>query len=349
MTTKIPKLKIAVVNNWVPFLRGGAELLAEKLCRELQENGHQVELVRVPFRWDTPHRVIDSVLAARMMDFGFYDRVLPIKFPAYCIKHPKKTVWLLHQFRQMYDLWDEGNVGTAWDEARAIIKNVDHRSMTEALKIYCNYYVTADRLERFNQLKAEVLLQPPLETPRPMGQPEFSDFILCLGRINAGKRQHLMVDALAETKSKLNLVIVGPVETDADRELIENKIRAHGLQDRVDFRAGFIPEEEKADLLRRARAVAYLPLDEDCYGYVTLEGFLAGKPLITGTDCGGVTHFVGECGNLVAENTSATALARCIDQLDDLEIARTLGARGYAHTIATVPTWSHVIGKLLHE
>ena len=33
------------------------------------------------------------------------DRLIGLKFPAYLIPHPRKVIWLLHQHRQAYDLW----------------------------------------------------------------------------------------------------------------------------------------------------------------------------------------------------------------------------------------------------
>ena len=42
-------MKVAVVNNQAPFIRGGAELLADWLVAALKERGHQAELIRIPF------------------------------------------------------------------------------------------------------------------------------------------------------------------------------------------------------------------------------------------------------------------------------------------------------------
>ena len=44
-------MKIAVVNNTVPFLRGGAEILADALTDRLNRAGHVAQLVRLPFAW----------------------------------------------------------------------------------------------------------------------------------------------------------------------------------------------------------------------------------------------------------------------------------------------------------
>ncbi len=98
-------MKVAVVNNWVPFLSGGAEHLAEALTRKLAEYGHQSMLVRLPFAWHPPGKILEHMLACRCVRLAGVDRVIGLKFPAYYVPHPNKVVWLLHQFRQAYDLW----------------------------------------------------------------------------------------------------------------------------------------------------------------------------------------------------------------------------------------------------
>ena len=55
--------------------------------------------------------------------------------------------------------------------------------------------------------------------------------------------------------------------------------------------AGFVDDATLVDLLADAVAVVYSPLDED-YGYVTLQAFLAGVPVITAADSGGVLEWV---------------------------------------------------------
>ena len=97
-------MRIAVINNWVPYIVGGAEHLAEALTSKLNEFGHQALLVRVPFQWNPPEKIVDSILACKLMHLDGIDRVIPLKFPVYCIPHEEKVLWLVHQFRQAYDL-----------------------------------------------------------------------------------------------------------------------------------------------------------------------------------------------------------------------------------------------------
>ena len=42
-------MRIAVCAPQVPFVRGGAELMAEDLVAALRDRGHETELVTLPF------------------------------------------------------------------------------------------------------------------------------------------------------------------------------------------------------------------------------------------------------------------------------------------------------------
>ena len=64
VVARLLRMKVAVVNTSAPFVRGGAEHLAESLVHELASRGHEVELVKVPLRWATPDEVAESMFAA---------------------------------------------------------------------------------------------------------------------------------------------------------------------------------------------------------------------------------------------------------------------------------------------
>ena len=52
-------MRIAVCAPQVPFIRGGAEILADTLVDGLRGRGHEAELVTVPFKWYPGTRVLD--------------------------------------------------------------------------------------------------------------------------------------------------------------------------------------------------------------------------------------------------------------------------------------------------
>ncbi len=54
-------MKILVLNNAAPFVRGGAEALADELVRRLNAvEGVESELIRIPFQWIPSERLIED-------------------------------------------------------------------------------------------------------------------------------------------------------------------------------------------------------------------------------------------------------------------------------------------------
>jgi hypothetical protein len=104
-------VRILIATVQVPFVRGGAEVVAEGLRQAFIAEGHDAEIAAIPFKWHPPERIPEHMLACRLLDLSEtsgsrIDRVIGLKFPAYLVNHPNKTFWLLHQHRPAYDLWD---------------------------------------------------------------------------------------------------------------------------------------------------------------------------------------------------------------------------------------------------
>lgn len=344
-------MKVLVLNNGVPFLKGGAEHLADSLAHELVVRGHEAQVVRLPLRWHSPEAVADSMAAAAAIRIPEADRVIALKFPAYLVPHDDKVVWLLHQFRQVYDMWDTPHQGLPNTpetlELRQAIMASDARALGSVRGLYCNSSVTADRLQRFNGLTAQVLL-PPHGDAASFRDDGLGDYVLAIGRITASKRQHLLVEAMAHAGANVRLVVAGQPETPQDGELLQRLVEEHGLQDRVELILRFISDEEKVDLLAKARAVAYLPLDEDSYGYVTVEGMLSRKPMIATHDSGGVLQLVrDEATGLVAE-ADPQSLAEAMTRLcSDARLAAGMGSAGHSMVEELDLSWDSVLETLL--
>ena len=105
--------------------------------------------------------------------------------------------------------------------------------------------------------------------------------MLSVGRLEANKRVDLIVRALAHADRRVRLIVVGEGPL---REPLERAAAEAGVADRVTW-AGAIDERALVDLYAGALGVVFPPFDED-YGYVTLEAFLARKPVVTTTDAG---------------------------------------------------------------
>ena len=228
-------MRIAVCRPQVPFVYGGAEVVADQLVDELRVRGHEVELVAVPYAWDGAH-VLDQAFIWRLLDLNRtpgkpIDLVIATKFPSYGIRHPNKVVWLVHQFRQAYD-FDRTEFGqfseSPLDRAtRLAVERFDRVALGEAKRIFTISGNVADRLKRYTGLDATVLPPPPQKLDyRTDG---YDGFVLSVNRLDRYKRIDLLIEA-AKAEPGLRIVIVGD---GPDRGRLEKL--ASGLNGRVEF------------------------------------------------------------------------------------------------------------------
>src|SRR5947208_16990993 len=127
-------MRLAVCMPQVPFERGGTEIFADGLVRALREHGHETELVTVPYKWYPAERVLTQAFLWRLLDLDEadgrpIDLVVATKFPSYCVRHQNKVAWVLHQFRQAYELdrTDLGQFGESAEEraTRRAVQRLD--------------------------------------------------------------------------------------------------------------------------------------------------------------------------------------------------------------------------------
>ena len=340
-------MRIVVAHAQVPFAHGGAEVLAERLTEELNARDHQAALVTVPFKWYPRERVLEHAFVWRMLDLEEVegrkvDLLIATKFPSYVVRHPNKRVWLVHQFRQAYDL-DRTELAefgeSALDRAtRRKIHDLDRRTLGEARKRFAISQNVADRLRDSLGLDAEVVRPPPQELDYRFE--EYGDFVLSVGRLDRAKRVDLLLEAVAADPS-LRAVIAG---AGPDRERLEQVARSHELNGRVEFR-GRVDQDELAALYARCGAVYYAPVDED-FGMVPYEAFLSGKPVVTTTDAGGPLDVVADRRTGLVTEPRAPALAAALRYLrDNPAEAQEWGRSGKA--VAERVTWDAAIDRLL--
>ena len=340
-------MRIAVCRPQVPFARGGAEIFTDRLVDELRARGHDADLVSVPFKWYPGTRVLTQAFLWRMLDLEEadgqrIDLVVATKFPSYVVRHPEKRVWLVHQFRQAYELdgTELGQFGDSLDD-RAIRRKVqalDRVALGEASRLFAISQNVANRVETSTGLAAEVLPHPPQALEYRCEN--YGDFVLSVNRLDRAKRIDLLIEAAASDGS-LEIVIAGD---GPDRERLERLARERGLNGRARF-TGRIGESELADLYARCLAVYYAPVDED-YGMVPLEAFLSEKPVLTTTDAGGPLEVVSDGSTGLVVTPDVAEIARALAWLrEHRDEAATYGRAGKA--IATEVTWDRAIGRLL--
>jgi hypothetical protein len=126
-------MRIIVCSPQVPFARGGAEILAERLTQELAARGHEADLVTMPFKWYPGENVLTHALLWRLADLTEVDGqpvdLVTGRSSRRTSKHPNKVVWLVHQFRQAYepDRTDLGQFSESAEDARAASRRAPAR------------------------------------------------------------------------------------------------------------------------------------------------------------------------------------------------------------------------------
>jgi glycosyltransferase involved in cell wall biosynthesis len=252
------------------------------------------------------------------------------------------VVWLVHQFRQAYELdhtelgqFDDGPIDRA---TRRAVQRLDRQMLGEARGLFAISENVADRARRSTGLDVEVLSPPPQKLDYRCES--YDDFFLSVGRLDRAKRTELLVEAAAQ-EPRLKVVIVGE---GPDRERLEELARQRDLDGRVTF-AGRLGEAALSDLYARCLAVFYAPVDEDL-GLVPREAFLFEKPVVTTTDAGGPLEVVVDRQTGLVCDPSAVAVARACSWLaEHPEDAREWGRAG--KEVAARDTWDHVIERLL--
>lgn len=339
---------ICVCAVQAPFIVGGAEILVGELAQALKARGFLVDVVNIPFKWYPVREIVKQALIWRFAEVTEsngvpIDLVIPTKFPSYLVRHPMKVTWLFHQHREVYDLYGTPYCSFTDDpeeqEIRQAIVRMDNKTLRESRRIFTISKNVSSRLQRFNGIDSEPLYPPPHYAGR-YRQGEFGDYALYAGRLETLKRCDLLVEAFRYVEPGARLVVVG---RGPQRENLERQAERLGLSSRVVF-SGFVPEDELLDLYAGAFTVLYAPLDED-YGYVTVEAFLSGKPVVTCRDSGGTLEFIEDGVSGFVVDPDPRAIAEAVNRLfSDRRRAQEMGAAGRPRVRDI--GWDRVIDRL---
>lgn len=333
----------------MPFVYGGAERHVRGLVGELRRHGYRAKKVSIPFKPYPKSELLAQAALWRLVDLSEanYERVdlaIATKFPTYFVRHPNKVTWLFHQYRAIYDL--VGTPYSEFDHSEADVRLRDRlivhdtAALAESKRLFSNARNTAARLAKYNGLVAEPLYHPPPLAGALEAGP-FGDYVLSVGRLELNKRVDLIIRALTLTDRSIRLVVAG---NGADRRRLEHVVSTLDIADRVTF-TGEIDDRQLVELYANALAVIFPPIDED-YGYVTLEAFLAKKPLVTTADAGGPLEFVEDGVNGIVAEPSAESIAEAIARFaNDRALARRMGEAGFDR--AKLITWAGVVERLV--
>lgn len=340
---------VLVCETQVPLVRGGAELLVQQLVSELRARGVAADRVSLPFKWYPKEEILPHAAAWRLLDLSEsngrpIDLIIATKFPTYFARHPKKVCWLVHQHRAAYELAGTPFSDFVHEERDVALRDrlmaLDERMLGECAGLYTISRTVSARLAQYNGLPSKPLYHPPLIAPR-LAHRTYGDYILSVARLEKNKRVDLAVRAMAHLPSHLSLIVVGD---GSDRAAIERAAEQSGVRDRITL-AGAVSDDDLVALYGDALCVVYAPYDED-YGLVTLEAFLARKPVVTARDSGGTLEFVDDGVNGFVVEPDPVAIAEAVARLDERRgLTADLGEA--AHARGQAVTWDAVIVDLL--
>lgn len=341
-------MRVLVAANITPFLHGGADYHILGLTEALRRAGHQAELVRLPFMAQ-PQREVHKLMAfceelnLACPNGQSIDCMVSLQFPAFGLQHPNHVAWVMHQHREVYELYDDAKASPEQRQLREAVVAYDNRVLERTQKRFANSYRVAERLKQFNGLDAEALYHPPAGVEHFYCR-EAEPYVFFPSRFETLKRQHLLIEAARVMKSPLRVFLAGQ---GSHLPHCQRLVEQYGLQDKVRF-LGRISEAEKFAFYAHAQAVFFGPYDED-YGYITLEAMLSSKPVITCQDSGGPLEFVlpEETGWVV--EPSPAAIADCLDQLyAKPSRAAEMGQAGRARYEGLNISWDYVLDRLLN-
>ena len=343
-------MKFLLASSYVPFIKGGGTAIVEWLEAKLVEYGHEVETIFLPFV-ESMDSMLDQMLSYRLLDMSdSADRLVAFRPPAYLLRHPHKVLWFIHHVRGFYDLWGSDYCGLPDNpKTRAFrqrLMDVDNVGLRESQHVFTNSKIVSDRLRQFNSVESEVLYPPVLDASRFYCH-DYDPVIVCVCRMEHHKRQHLLVEAMRYTQSNARLVLAGKSHSASYPRKLKLTVLKHRLQNKVQILDRWISEEEKSQLLASCAAAAYLPFDEDSYGYPSIEAQHAQKAVLTTHDSGGVLELVHDGVNGLIADPDPKSIAAAIDRIVATPgLAQQMGQAGPRRMEQLEINWDHVIRRL---
>jgi glycosyltransferase involved in cell wall biosynthesis len=147
-------------------------------------------------------------------------------------------------------------------------------------------------------------------------RPDKEDFVFFLGRADPDKGLHRAVAAAREAGARLVLAVKVAQE---EEHRYWNEVVLPAIPRDATI-LGEIANDEKLDLLSRAKAVLF-PIDwDEPFGLVMPEAMACGTPVIA-TPRGSVPEVVidGETGFVVSVENYASEAAGCLERLDQID------------------------------
>ncbi|MFC3813458.1 glycosyltransferase family 4 protein [Lysobacter sp. GCM10012299] len=302
---------------------GGAERFFDALRDSFRAIGHEADEIAVTVDESNFEQIKRSYLKCYDLDLSAYDMVVSTKAPTWMVRHERHVSYLVHTIRVFYDMFEDVFPSPA--PSLLAERELVHRLDTGALAFpRCRALFTigeevSRRLREYNGLESKVLHPPLWSDVFKTGKT--GDYLFLPGRLHPWKRVDLAIRAMRHVKAPIRLLISGTGEA-------ESELRALAAGDpRIEF-LGRVSDEDLTRLYSDALGVMFVPKRED-YGYVTLEAFASGKPVVTCADSGEAAALVVDGSSGMVTQPDERDLASAIERLAaSPQMASSMGAVG---------------------
>lgn len=336
------KIRIAVVTPASAHGEaGGAERHYRGMVRALNAGEVVADHIEVESDESTFETILEAYLRFYELDLSAYDGVISTKGPSYMVRHRNHICWLLHTIRVFYDMFEREFPSPTREllEQREFIIRADTLALSRphTKAVFVNGQETGERLRKFTGV-ASTVLHPPLEHDWFRFQAGDRGYAFVPSRLHRWKRLDLVIKAMRYVSAPMELLIAGTGEDEAYfKELAAGDPRIRFL--------GYVSDAEIVELYSYARVTPFTPVRED-FGYVTIEAFRSGKPVVTCVDSGEPARLVKHGVSGFVVNPDPAEVGACLQRLwEQPETAKKMGRRG-AESVRHI-RWDAVRARLL--
>lgn len=316
--------------------QGGAERFFTGLRDALSDAGLAAHLLEIYNDERDFEHVKKSYLRFYDLELDAYDGIVSAKAPSFVARHRNHVCYLMHTIRVFYDMFESSFPHPTREnlEQRRLVHALDTAALQLPRRLFAIGEEVAERLQRFNGLRAKVMRHPSSMSGLHEGRFEY---FLLPGRLHRWKRAQLAIEAMRFVTAPVDLIIAGTGEDEAAfRRTASSDRRVHFL--------GRVSDSRLADLYANAIAVLFTPKSEDL-GLITLEAFQSAKPVITCTDSGEPARIVQDGVSGYVCRPEPAHIGSAMEHLaHNPARAREMGIAGRS-AISEI-TWEHVAGTL---
>jgi glycosyltransferase involved in cell wall biosynthesis len=330
MKKEIKNLRVAIVHDWAYKMTGGEKVL-EVICEMfpnadvymmMGDETHLSDLIRkhkiqysflqkIPFvkkfyRYTYPLWPV----AIESFNFNNYDLVVSSSAcAAKGVITGLNTVHICYMHTPMRYAWDLtwyyfNPLNFSWWKRIVIpifltfLRSWDVASTSRIDKLIANSNFVNRRIQKYYRRSADKVIFPPVYMDLFTHLKEKENFYFCIAPYEPNKRGDLIVEL--GIKLGINIKIAGK-----GSKMKELQAMAKGHEN-IEF-LGFISEEEKADLMARAKGLFFFGLED--FGIVPLEASASGTPVLAYGDGGALDSVIdGRTGMYFKEQSVSSII-----------------------------------------